>query len=452
MKHVCRTIVLAAVLFALLSGPLAAQTSQGTIVGNVKDPSGAAIPAAVVTVTNLGTNVSSRFQTEVPGDYYIPSLIPGQYRVEVEKPGFEKVVVADVTLAVSETLRVDVTMPVGELANSVTVQAEAPLIQSDQATLGQVVNNRAVSELPLNGRDFTALLRLNTGVTEVQGGINAAPTIRRHGLNDAFRNVSVNGARPASVSYLIDGITANDGLFQTPAVTPPIDLIQEFKLQNGLYSAEFGMGSAQVNVALKSGTNEIHGSAWEFLRNDALQPANPKSHTNPPLKQNQFGAAAGGPLWIPRIYSGKSRTFFFGSYQGGRRRTGSIGQVQVPTEREKRGDFSDWPTQLYNPLTTVANPGGDPAVIRQPFPGNQIPANLIAQQSQNMLQYWPAPNINCALPCNNLIRGITSPTTTDGFSARIDHNIKSSDRLFGQFLYQDEHAPLPSVIPLSAMT
>lgn len=444
----CR-IAIAFLLLALTPYTVRAQTSAGAIVGVVRDPTGAVIPEARVVITNTGTNLAFPFVTDATGNYYVPSLIPGSYRVDAEKTGFKRVSVAGLTVAVSQTLRVDITMPVGEVAEAVSVTAEAPLIQSDQSTLGQVVNNRAVSELPLNGRDFTALLRLNTGVTEVQGGINAAPTIRRHGLNDAFRNVSVNGTRPASVSYLIDGIATNDGLFQTPAVIPPIDLIQEFKLQNGLYSAEFGMGSAQVNVALKSGVNQLHGSAWEFLRNDALQPSNPKSHTKPSLKQNQFGAAVGGPVWLPGLYNGTDRTFFFGSYQGGRRRTGSIGQVQVPSDRQKQGDFSDWPTQLYDPLSTVTNPDGDPPVLRQPFPNNQIPTTRIAPQSQNLLQYWPAPNINCAFPCNNLLRGITASTRIDGFSARIDHNIGQSDRLFGQFLFQDEHAPQPSVIPLS---
>ena len=387
---------IAIVLLAICVPALHAQTSAGALVGVIRDSSGSVIPEAKVVVTNLGTNVSSPFVTDGTGNYFVPALIPGHYKVEAEKQGFKTVTVPDVELAVSQTLRVDVTMPVGQLAESVSVQAEAPLIQSDQATLGQVVNNRAVSELPLNGRDFTTLLRLNTGVTEVQGGITTAGTIRRHGLNDAFRNVSVNGTRPASISYLIDGISTNDGLFQTPALVPPIDLIQEFKLQNGLYSSEFGMGSAQVNVALKSGSNQFHGSAWEFLRNDALQPSNPKSHTNPPLKQNQFGVALGGPALAPHLFNGKDHTFFFASYQGGRRRQGSIGQVQAPTDREKQGDFSDWPTQLYNPLTTVANAGATPPITRRPDrPAEQEHPAILAfteRQLHYALQQPPSRN------------------------------------------------------------
>jgi hypothetical protein len=430
-----------------MAAPGHSQTSAGAIVGVVRDASGAAVPGARITTTNQGTNVSHPFVTDDTGNYYISALLPGRYRVDAEKKGFKKVTVPNVEVAVNQTVRVDLQLPVGDTSESVSVVAETPLVQADQATIGQVINNQAVSELPLNGRDYTTLLRLNTGVTEVQGGITAAATIRRHGLNDAFRNVSVNGARPASVSYMVDGISVNEPLFQTPSIIPPIDVIQEFKLQNSLYSAEFGMGAAQVSVALKSGTNGLHGALWEFLRNDALQPSNPRFHTNPPLKQNQFGVAVGGPILIPKIYDGKDRTFFFFSYQGGRRRTGSFGQGQVPTAQERSGDFSDWPTQLYNPLTTVVNPGG--SVTRAPFPNNQIPTTMIASQSNNLLKYFPAPTSSCALPCNNFTRSITTPTDTDGYSGRIDENLGNSDRLFGQIMQYDEHAPLPSLIPLS---
>ncbi len=447
--RVCLSICLSVGLGFWAVAPTYGQTSAGAIVGVIRDASGAIVPGAEITVTNQGTNISYPFVTDETGNYYIPSLLPGRYRIDAEKKGFKKVTARDVEVTVNQTIRVDLELPVGDTSESVSVTAETPLVQADQATIGQVINNRSVSELPLNGRDFTTLLRLNTGVTEVQGGITAAPTIRRHGLNDAFRNVSVNGARPASVSYMVDGISVNEPLFQTPAIIPPIDLIQEFKLQNSLYSAEFGMGAAQVSVALKSGTNGLHGALWEFLRNDALQPSNPRFHTNPPLKQNQFGVAVGGPILIPKVYNGKDRTFFFFSYQGGRRRTGSIGQGQVPTTQERGGDFSDWPTQLYNPLTTVTSPSGSSPVTRAPFPGNRIPTAMIADQSNNLLKYFPAPTSSCALPCNNFTRAITTPTDTDGFSGRIDENISTSDRLYGQILQYDEHAPLPALIPLS---
>ncbi len=464
-------------LSCLLAPPVWGQTSRGAIVGAVRDPSGALVPEAKVTATNVATTISFSYITDATGSFYIPSLLPGRYRVEVEKAGFKKFVAGDVLVEVNQTVRVDVTLELGAMTQAVEVQAAAtPLVSTDQATLGQVVTNRQVNELPLNGRDFTNLLRLNVGVGELQGGIMFS--IRQHGLNDTFRSVSVNGARPASVSFTIDGVSVNDPLFQGVSSVPPIDAIDEFKLQNGLYSADFGMGAGQVNVALKSGTNSLHAAIWDFLRNDALQPANPRVPTtnafNPtcqaaktvppctaaktPLRQNQFGFTVGGPVELPHVYSGKNRTFFFGSYQGGRRVVSTIGQAQVPTDQEKQGNFSDWPTQLYNPLTTVTNPAFDRTkplsatntpVLRTPFGGNQILGSMIAPTSQNLVKYWPSPNLTCGLPCPNYQATVSSSVNTDQYLVRIDHNRGSSDRLFGQWLFQKEVATSPSIIPLS---
>ena len=443
---VVNVLVLAIALFA---GAATGQSSRGTIVGNVRDPAGATVAGAHITITNLDTNVRSTYETDATGDYYVPSLIPGRYRVEAEQSGFQPVIVEPVTLQVNQTVRVDLPLQLSAVAQQLEVKSNALMVQTDTSTLGQVVTHEQLSELPLNGRDFTSLMRLNVGVTEAQGGITTASTIRRHGLNDSFHMVSVNGSRPASISFLIDGVTANEGLFQTPTAIPPIDAIQEFQLQSGLYSAEFGMGAAQVNVAMRAGSNAVHGSAWEFLRNDALQAMNPRFHTKTPLKQNQFGAALGGPVFIPKLYSGRDRTFFFASYQGGRRRTGTIGQAQVPTEQERGGDFSDWPVQLYNPLTGVLNPGGTPAVTREPFLNNRIPSQAIAPQSAKLLEYFPKPNVTCTLPCNNYVGAATSGVTVDNVTVRIDHSFGAKDRISGNFLWQDEIAPTPSIIPLS---
>jgi hypothetical protein len=448
-QSISRFLAISCALAIVLVEGAHAQSSRGSIVGNVRDPTGAAVAGAKVTVTNLDTNLSSTYETGASGDYFVPSQIPGHYSVTAEKEGFSKASVSRVTLEVNQTLRVDLPMELGAVAQQVEVAANAVMVQTDTSTLGQVVTSKELTELPLNGRDFTSLIRLNAGVTEAQGGITTASTIRRHGLNDSFHMVSINGSRPSSLSFLIDGVTANEGLFQTPTAIPPVDAIQEFQLQSALYSAEFGMGAAQVNIAMRAGTNALHGSLWEFLRNDALQAANPRFHTKTPLKQNQFGGSFGGPVVLPKIYDGRNRTFFFVSYQGGRRRIGSVGQAQVPTEQERRGDFSDWPVQLYNPLTGVSNPNGTPAVTRQPFPNNQIPATLFAPESVKLLQYLPAPNVNCALPCNNFTGAAVSSVTVDNFTVRVDHNFSANDRVSGDFLIQNEAAPSPSIIPLS---
>ncbi len=464
-KSVLALLCLSIALSCLPASRASGQTSRGAMVGAVRDPSGALVPGAKITVTNRGTNISVTYVTDATGNYYVPSLLPGHYRLEADKEGFKRFVADDVLVQVSQTVRADIALELGPTAQMVEVQAPAaPLVLADEATLGQVVTNREVNELPIVGRDFTNLLKLNAGVTELQGGIAAG--IRLHGYNTNFRSVSVNGARPASVSYLIDGVTNNDPLFQTASNTPPPDAIAEFKLQNGLYSAEFGQGAGQVNVALKSGTNAFHGSAWDYLENDALQPR-PVSHflsrnaagltAKQPLRQNVFGFTVGGPVVIPHVYRGRDRTFFFFTYQGGRKVSSSLGFAQVPTSQEaQQGNFSDWPTQLYNPLTGVPNPACTPScpsgvspVIRQPFVNNQILGGMIATTSKNLVKYWPSPNLTCNLPCANFVNTISATDNFDQYITRIDHNIGEANRIFGQLMWQKEVKPSPSIIPLS---
>lgn len=365
--------------------------------------------------------------------------------------GFKKITVEPVIVSVNQTARVDLNLQVGEAAESVTVQEYASLVQTDTATIGQVVTTRQLTELPLNGRDFRSLLRLNTGVTEPQGGISVTASIRRQGFNDGIKNVSINGARPSSVTYLIDGVSLNEPLFQFPSQIPPIEAVEEFKLQNALYPAEFGMGVGQVSIAMKSGTNEVHGSMFDFLRNDALQKFHPRFHTKTPLKQNQFGVVGGGPVFLPKLYDGRNKTFFFASYQGGRRVVGSLGVGQVPTAAEKQGDFSAWPTQLYDPLSGVLNPGGTPAVIRTPFAGNRIPQSRWAPQAQALIKYWPDPNRPCVTPCSNYQASTSTPVRMDQYTVRADHNFSVKDRFMWQYLYSKETAPIPSIIPLSGV-
>ncbi|MFN0167023.1 MAG: TonB-dependent receptor plug domain-containing protein [Bryobacteraceae bacterium] len=348
-------------------------------------------------------------------------------------------------------MRVDLNLQVGDATESITVQEFSTLIQTDNATIGQVVTSRQLTELPLNGRDFRSLLRLNPGVTEPQGGISVTASIRRQGFNDGIKNVSINGARPSSVTYLIDGVSLNEPLFQFPSQIPPIEAVEEFKLQNALYPAEFGMGVGQVSIAMKSGTNQVHGSLFDFLRNDKLQKFHPRFHTKTPLKQNQFGGVVGGPVYIPKLYDGRNRTFFFGSYQGGRRVIGSVGVAQVPTAAEKSGDFSNWPTQLFDPFSGVLTPGGALPIARQPFAENKIPANRFAPQSSALLKYWPDPSQPCRTPCNNYSASTSTPVNMDQYTVRADHNFSANDRFFWQFLKSKETAPIPSVIPLSGV-
>ncbi len=438
--------------FALTSGSLSAQTSAGALVGLVRDAAGAAIPNAAVTITNTETNVTSRLETDSSGNYFVPSVPPGIYSVACEHPGFKRVVIEPVTVSVTQTVRVDLNLPVGDTSESITVQEDTSLVQTDNATIGQVVTTRELTELPLNGRDFRNLLSLNPGVTQPHDGIATSQGIRLSGFNDNFRLVSINGARPSSVSYLVDGVSMNEPLFQYPSQIPAIEAVDEFKLQNALYSAEFGTGVGQVSIAMKSGTNALHGSLWDFIRNDDLQKYQPRFHTKTPLKQNQFGFVTGGPVFIPKVYDGRNRTFFFVSYNGGRRATGSYGVTQMPTAAERQGDFGTWPTQLFDPLSGQLTPGASLPISKTPFAGNQIPLTRFAPQSSNLLKYWPMPTIGCTNPCNNYTGALEANVNTDQYSIRADHNFSERDRISWQFLHATEEAPIPNIVPLSGLT
>jgi hypothetical protein len=203
---------------------------------------------------------------------------------------------------------------------------------------------------------------------------------------------------------------------------------------------------------MKGGTNGLHGSLWDFLRNDALQKYQPRFHTKTPLKQNQFGFVVGGPVLLPKIYDGRNRSFFFASYNGGRRATGSYGVTQMPTAAEREGNFSSWPTQLFDPLSAVLTPGASLPVSKLPFAGNQVPTTRFASQSANLIKFWPAPTLNCQNPCNNYQGALKGHLNSDQYSVRADHNFSAGDRVSWQLLHSSQAAPIPSLVPLSGLT
>src|SRR5579875_2811498 len=312
------TFVVACFSFVLLASlPIKSQSqfgATGTVLGHIQDSSGGAIPGAKVTLRNTQTGISRTFTTSNVGDYVFVNEIPGTYVVTVEKSGFITATTGGLILHVGQTLRQDFTLQVGSETQRVTISAQAPMLQTDNAAIGSVVNSRTIAALPLNGRDYTTLIAINAGVTQPSGGIQAS-IFDPHGLNPSWSMSSIDGARPASISYLVDGITDSDQFFAKSISLISADSIQEFKLQNGLYSAAYGAGSAQVNVAIKSGTNQLHGTAYDYWRNSALQPDNAiiaalnarnGSHTPvvSPFNQNQFGftlgATARSGLWATK--------------------------------------------------------------------------------------------------------------------------------------------------------
>ena len=338
---------LLSVLFLVDFASIAAysQNSQGTILGHVQDSSGAAVAGANITATNVNTNVINHFTTKTAGDYLFVNMIPGTYQVKVERDGFKMEVSGNLILEVDQTLRQDFTLQVGTTRETIMVVADAQMVQADNTTTGNVLDQKAIEELPSSGRDFNNLLGLVAGAGNVTGGSQLYWA--NHALNKSFTEVSLNGERPESISFMVDGVADTDNFFATSSGIPSEFSIQEFKVQTGLYSAEYGQGAGQVNLAIKSGTNQLHGQAYDYIQNDAFNPKSPLqeyqyAYLNAPVpkvapfKQNQFGGTLGGPLSIPGLYNGRNKTFWFFAYDGGRQHT-SPRKIRYKFRRPRNG-------------------------------------------------------------------------------------------------------------------
>lgn len=439
-------------LVALSARPSGAQNSRGTILGHVADPSGAAVSGAKAAVTNLNTNVTNEYTTDASGDFVIVNLIPGTYQLRVEAQGFKSAEATGLVVEVDHTLRQNFTLAVGSVAEEVKVEAAAQMLQADNASLGGVISSKTIDDLPLSGRDFTTVLKLQAGATTLKGGSQLYWT--QHGFNTEYQATSIDGARSESIAYLVDGVANNDQFFASAANVPGAESIEEVKVQNGLYGAEYGQGAAQVNVAIKSGTNKLHGAAYDYLQNDALNPKNPyykwkNEHQGANLpskdkyKQNQFGGALGGPLFIPHVYDGRNKTFWFGNYEVGLKRQSKAASIVVPSAKEREGDFSDWGYQLYDPATTGQYTGSDPSnpAKRLPFANNQIPGGRMNSVAMKLLKYYPMPNATCAEMSNctsNYNTSQSKPYDTASLTFRVDHVLTDNDRLFFTSIIGDQ--------------
>src|SRR5579863_2802608 len=333
----------AAFVLVLLCGtPLRAQVDAGAILGTVTDASGSAVHGATVTLTNEGTSATISAPTGPDGAYKFTPVRIGSYKITVNFQGFETVVRAHVNVNVGENVVADFSLKPGNVTTTVEVTAAAPVLQSQDASVGQVVDSRSVNDLPLNGRNFTFLAQLAAGVNTPQADT------RGNAASGAF---SANGNRPAQNNYLLDGIDNNsdtvDFLNGTNfVVLPPVDAIQEFKVETSDFSAEYGRsGAAVLNATIKSGTNEFNGAAWEFFRNDKLDAAdffeNAGGIQKGELRQNQFGFSAGGPVLIPKVFDGRNKVFLFGDYQGLRRVQGTILSGSVPSMAERNSGYTN---------------------------------------------------------------------------------------------------------------
>ena len=340
-------------VFAPVSG--LAQTSFGTITGIIRDASGAVLPNVNITATNEQTGLSRQATTDANGAYTVPSLPPAIYTITAELKDFKKGVAAKVNLEVQQTLRRDITLVVGEISQTMEVQAEAPLLQSESSTVGTVITNKQVIELPLNGRSFTELTKLIPGAVSQEGALFQVSSGSR---------VSVSGARAEDNNYTLDGVNNNETFFKAFAVQPSIDAIQEFKIQTNITSAEFGQAAgANINVVTKSGTNEIHGVLFEFLRNNVFDARDAFAPTRPTFRQNQFGGQAGGPAI-------RNQTFWFFNYEGFRNRRAATALGTIPTPEMFNGNLAFDPTgapatPIFDPATTRLVNG---LLVRDPFP------------------------------------------------------------------------------------
>ena len=431
----CPKISPAWVFVLLLTSRLMAQQDAGAIVGTATDPAGAVIPGITVSVINTATNMTTTLTTDQNGDYTAIALKIGTYRVEAQGPGFKKSVQDNIELRVQDRLRVDLRMQVGDVTEIVEVAGISPLLQTQTSSVGQVMETKTITDLPLNGRSYLQLIVLAPGAFIPQ----RMNTI----WSDQF--VAINGNRAMQNTFLLDGVNNNTSDNSNPAIIPPPDAIAEFKVQTNAMAAEFGRSAGgAINVTIKSGSNQFHGDLFEFMRHQALD-ANAffnSGRAKPHFRENQFGGILGGPIK-------RDHTFFFVDYQGTRLRNGHTDLVTVPTPAERVGDFSGDASRIYDPLTSRPNPAGA-GFIRDPFPGNMIPDARISPVGRKVIALYPLPQIP-VVHVNNFIGDGVQRSDTDAFDARVDHQISAKDSLFGRVSFaQADHINPGSLVTVAS--
>lgn len=424
------------------------QVASAELSGTVLDSSGAAVASAAVTATNLATNLARTATSDSTGKYIITLLPPGDYSLSVEAPGFRKLVQSGITLQINQQAHVDLTMQLGQVSETVEVTGQAPLLETESSSLGTVVNQQLVNQLPLNGRNFIQLATLSPGVNGV--GFSASGTIMSGARPDDRRpgtEIFSNGNREGSNNFLYDGIDDNERLTLSIVLRPAVEAVREFKIQTNLYSADIGRNSgAVVDVITKSGTNQLHGSLFEFLRNSAMDARsyfNPKGTAFPSFRLNQFGASLGGPVVLPKLYNGKDRTFFFMDFEGYRRDSQQLTLGNIPTAKMRTGDFSET-AAIYDPLTTIPNPNGS-GFVRTPFTGNQIPANRWDPIAAKMVNAYPTPTSPGRF--NNYLANLVQHQNWNQGDARVDHQLTPRDNFFARWSIQNTETIVPSTFP-----
>lgn len=428
-------------MFAAAGIPAVGQVEAGQFVGRITDPQGAVVPHASVRATNVQTNIVQKTETSGTGDFRITPVTAGEYVLSVTAPGFQTATTSTIEVQVGQTVREDFSLKVGASSTTVQVTTQAPLLSTDSATMGTVVSNQQLTDLPLNGRGFYQLAELTPGTVLLPATGNSLP-IRPEIVNGN----TLSGVRGAATSFLLDGVDVTEQHQGGTFIQTSIDALQEFSVQQNPYSAEYNRGGPGFNATTKAGTNVFHGGVFEFLRNDKLDARNFFSLQRGILKRNQFGGDIGGPLSLPHLYSGKDRTFFFLDYEAQRLRQGLVESGTVPAPAQRTGDFSAAGlNKIYDPLTTTTTGG---VTTRQQISCNGvlnvICPNRISQQALAVLAYYPTGN--------------ASPTTFeavpsqaidwDQSNVRIDEQLNQSNRLFFRWAYVNNRETDPNFAPL----
>jgi len=424
-------------------------TTLGSIVGSVFDPSNASVPGARARVTNTGTGATREVTTNDDGYFQALSLVPGTYAVEVSAPNFQRQIQERLKLEVAGSVSLTFRLSVGQVTESVRVEAEAEMLKATEGVMSTTIDNTKILELPLNGRNFNNLVRLTPGATR---GTNAGgPTLNA-------QTWAITGSRSDNANYTLDGTYNNGTFFKTAAIAPSIDAIQEFKIQTNM-SAKYGAAAgANINVSIRSGTNDYHGSVYEFLRNAKLDSRDYYAARRPDFKFNQFGFTLGGPVVIPKVFNGKNRTFFFFNYEGFRQRRAVTQIGTIPNAAWRSGDLSrnlngTTPLpQIFDPITqrqTGVDAQGRPVYARDPFPGNVIPANRVPAYARAYMDLWfPASlqligNVNTS----NFINSTNQRRDDNQTHTRIDHKFSDNNSLFGRVSWSDIFQSSPQNLP-----
>ena len=430
-------VVLALLLASGL--PLVAQQGRGSISGTVTDALGAAVPGVDVKITNTGTNAVFSTATNESGYFTAPALQIGSYAVSAEKQGFKQIHQSGITLQVDQRVSLSLKLEVGAVAESIDVFADAALVDTGSATVGKVIENRRIAELPLNGRNALALVMLTPGVRSQAGPTNSGFADR--GI--ALSAMSINGGPSSLNSFVLDGGNNNSAFLADLNVNPTVDAVEEFKVQSNVMSAEFGFtAGGVVNIVTKSGTNNVHGNLSYFIRNDAFDARRAFAESKEPFRYHQYGGSLGGPVFVPKFYDGKNRTFFFFNYEGWQNRRFQSNILTVPIEEQRTGNFSrlfDANGRLmtiYDPNTTAANPSG--GFIRTPFANNTIPTSRLDPVSQAMMQFYPLPNRapnNTFTNSQNWIGQVAEKRDMNQYTIKGDHRFTDNNALSIRYLY-----------------